>query len=46
MTNVIRTRNKVEKCKLDISFLVKCRDGNLQPAFIRVKGFKGMDEKI
>ena len=31
---------------LDISFLVKCRDGNLQPTFTRVKRFNGMDKKI
>ena len=42
---VERTRKKVEKCKLDISFLVKCQDGNLQPTFTRVK-HKGMDKKI
>ena len=31
---------------LDISFLVKCRDGNLQPTFTRVKRFNGMDKNI
>ena len=31
---------------LDISFLVKCRDGNLHPTFTRVKRFNGMDKKI
>ena len=43
---VERTHKKVEKCKLDISFVVKCRDGNLQPTFTRVKRFKGMNKKI
>ena len=42
---VEHTCKKVEKCKLDISFLVKCQDGNLQPTFTRVKRFKGMAKK-
>ena len=43
---VERTHKKVEKCKLDFSFVVKCQDGNLQPTFTRVKRFKGMNKKI
>ena len=43
---VERTRKKVEKCKLDIIFLVNCRDGNLQPIFTRVKSFKEMNKKF
>ena len=31
---------------LDINFFVKCRDGNLQPTFTRVKPFNGMDKNI
>ena len=31
---------------LDINFFVKCRDGNLQPTFTRVKRFNGMDKNI
>ena len=30
----------------DINFFVKCRDGNLQPTFTRVKRFNGMDKNI
>ena len=46
--NQLRVTHKptFKKGKLDISFLVKCRDGNLQPTFPRVKRFKGMNHKI
>ena len=42
---VERTKTKIEKCKLDISFLNKCRDGNLFPTFTKVKKFKDMEKK-
>ena len=42
---VERTKKKVEKCKLDISFLNKCRDGNVYPTFTKVKKFKDMEKK-
>ena len=42
---VERIRKKVEKCKLDIKFLTRCRNGNLHPTFAKVKRFKEMDRK-
>ena len=39
------TKKKIEKCKLDISFLNKCRDGNVYPTFTKVKKFKYMEKK-
>ena len=42
---VERTKEKVEKCKLDISFLNKCRDGNVYQTFIKVKNFKYIEKK-
>ena len=43
---VERTRKKVEKCKLDINFLVKCRESNPYPTFTKVKRLKGMNQKV
>ena len=40
------TQKKVEKCKLDVNFLVKCRDSNLYPAFTKVKHLKDMNKKV
>ena len=42
---VERTKKKVKKCKLDISFLNKCRDENVYPTFTKVKKFKDMEKK-
>ena len=42
---VERIRKKVEKWKLDIKFLTRCRDGNLYPTFTIVKRFKEMKQK-
>ena len=42
---VERIRKKVEKWKLDIKFLTRCRDGNLYPTFAIVKRFKEMKQK-
>ena len=42
---VERTKKKIEKCNLDISFLNECRDGNVFPNFIKVKKFKDMEKK-
>ena len=42
---VERIRKKVEKCKLDIKFLTRGRNGNLHPTFTKVKRFKEMDRK-
>ena len=42
---VERTKKKIEKCKFDISFLNKFRDGNVYPTFTKVKRFKYMEKK-
>ena len=39
-------RKKVEKCKLDINFLFKCRESNLYPTFTKVKCLKDMNKKV
>ena len=39
-------RKKVEKCKLDINFLIKCRESNLYPTFTKVKCLKDMNKKV
>ena len=36
---------KVEKCKLDIKFLTKRRDGNIYPTFTKVKRFKEIERE-
>ena len=36
---------KFEICRLGISFLNKCRDGNVFPTFTKVKKFKDMEKK-
>ena len=43
---VERTRKKVEKWKLDINFLVKCRESNLYPTFTKVKRLKDINKKV
>ena len=43
---VERARKKVEKFKLDINFLVKCRESNLYPTFTKVKRLKDMNKKV
>ena len=40
------TWKKVEKCKLDVNFLVNCRDSNLYPTFTKVKHLKDMNKKV
>ena len=43
---VERTRKKVEKCKLGIKLLVKCRESNLCSTFIKVKRLKDLNKNI
>ena len=43
---VERTRKKVGKCKLDITFVVKCREINLCPTITKVKRSKDMNKKV
>ena len=43
---VERTRKKFEKCKLEMKFLVKCRESNMCPTFTKVKRLKDMNKKV
>ena len=43
---VERACKKVEKCKLGIKFLVKCRESNLCPTFTKVKRLKNLNKNI
>ena len=40
-----RSMKKYEKCKLDIEFLCRCRDTNINPNFTKLKQLKAMDSK-
>ena len=42
----MKEREKVEKYKLDITFLVKCQESNLCPTFTKVKRLKYMSKKV
>ena len=41
-----RLEKKYQKCKLDIDFLSKCRDTNINPNFTQLKQLKEMDRKM
>ena len=43
---VERTQAKVEKCKLDINYLVRCQECNLYPSFTKAKHLKDMSKKL
>ena len=43
---VERTQAKVEKCKLDINFFVRCPECNLYPSFTKANCLKDMSKKV
>ena len=43
---VERTQAKVEKCKLDINYLVRCQECNLYPSFTKANCLKDMSKKL